>query len=443
MNNILKKSSYYEVFVESFFDHDNDGIGDIKGLQNKLSTISQIGFTYCLIHNIFYENENSYDFYKLKKELGEEDDIENLCKKAKEIRMKIILDFSFRDLIKSYKIDIFKDEFLDIISYWKNKGVKGIRLNDVDLFFERFGDNSSSILKEIKSFCEENKLIFIIGVRDISLIDDENLSDIVYISNINSIIEKNNYRKYYELLDKLQKNTEEKYIHYGIDLTNLSYPRLSDKILDDEDESHDFMKALYILLFSLKTLPFVFQGEEIEARSEYYIDIAKINDKKIKASYKSLKNKDLSEDDIIKKIKKTTSLSSKLPLRWEMTDLGGFSKVENYYGSMVNYNNSYKEDLKNLNSFLYYIHELIMMRKINSIYGLGSYEKIYFDESAYIFKRFFKDEEFMVLVNLSDDFVLIDEKIAEEIKDAEIILNNKRDFEPEALDVYQALILKL
>lgn len=443
MNNILKKSSYYEVFVKSFFDYDNDGIGDIKGLQNKLSTISQIGFTYCLIHNVFYEDGDKVDFYKLKDHLGKIEDIESLCKKAKEIRIKIILDFDFSKLFKENGKDDFKDEFKKIISFWKSKGVKGLRVQNSDLVFKNFGKESRPILKEMREFCEENKMVFILGLSDISLVDDKEICEIVYVDNINQMIEKNAYKKFFESLDRLQTNTLEKDIHYGIDLTNLTYPRLIDKVLGDEDESHVFMKALYMLLFSLKTLPFVYQGEEIEARSEYYLDISGINDENIQNKYKKLKESGKSEDETIDIIKKTTNLSTKLPLRWEESELGGFSKVENYYGSMVNYNNSYKEDLKNLDSFLYYLHELIMMRKLNSVYGLGSYEKIYLDESVYIFKRTYKDEEYIILVNLSDDFFLIDEKIAEEIKDAEIILNNSNDFEPEALDVYQALILKL
>lgn len=443
MNNILKKSSYYEVFAESFFDYDNDGIGDIKGLQNKLSTISQIGFTYCLIHNVFYEDKEKLDFYKVKNHLGDIEDIESLCKKAKEIRIKIILDFDFAKLFKEYGEDDFKEEIKNIISFWKSKGIKGLRLQNSDLLFETFGKESKCFLKEIKDYCDENKMVFILGLSDVSLVDDKEISEIVYVDNINQMIKKNDYKKFFETLDKLQTNTEKKDIHYGIDLTNLSYPRLIDKVLGDEEESHEFMKALYILLFSLKTLPFVYQGEEIEAKSEYYLDISEINDESIQNEYKKLKESGKNEEEIVDIIKKTTNLSTKLPLRWEESELGGFSKVENYYGSMVNYNNSYKEDLKNLDSFLYYLHELIMMRKLNSIYGLGSYEKIYFDESAYIFKRTYKDEEYMILVNLSDDFFLIDEEISEEIKDAEIIINNSKDFEPEALDVYQALILKL
>ena len=434
MENKEKKSAYYEVYTKAFKDSNGDGIGDIKGLRSKLSMINQIGFNYLLIRDLF--NENSKDFKNINKYLGQPSDIKDLCKKAKEFRMKIILDFDSKTLYKN--LDNFLDNFTDIIKYWKDMGIKGIRLTGADFLFEK---GLKKDLKKIEETCKKEELIFILGLKNQDL--GKGVSDFVYIEDINAYIKRNQYQKLYEYLDKLQKDMENEGINYGVNFTNLSYPRLVDKILDEDEESVSLIKAFYIMLFSLKTIPFVFQGEEIQAKSEYNINIDEINDDDIKRTYKDLKNEGLSEDDAVRKIKKTTNFSTKTPLRWDESSLGGFSENKNYYGILVNKNNSFKQELKDIDSFLYYLNDLIMKRKINSAYGLGDYEKISIDESAYIYKRSYKDDEYIVLVNLSDDFYLVDEDIAQIIEGGEVLINNKRDFEPEVLDIYQALVIKL
>lgn len=434
MENKEKKSAYYEVYTKAFKDSNEDGIGDIRGLKSKLSMINQIGFNYILIADLF--DKNTKDFTKIKDFLGKSEDIKDLSKKAKEFRMKIIIDFDGESLYEN--LDKIKTDFIEIIKYWKDKAVKGIRITGADFLLKKGLDDD---LKKIKEFCDGENLLFILGLQNKDY--GKGITDFAYIENINSYIKRNSYKDFYEILDSLQEDMENGDINYGLNFTNLSYPRLVDKVLDEEEESVSLIKAFYIMLFSLKTIPFVFQGEEIQAKSEYNIDIEKINDEDIKKTYKSLKDDGLSHDEAIKKIKKTTNFSTKTPLRWDESSLGGFSDLENYYGILVNKNNSFKQELKDIDSFLYYLNELIMKRKINSAYGLGSYEKISLDESAYIYKRSYKDDDYIVLVNLSDDFYLVDEDIGKEIEDGEVLINNKKDFEPEVLDIYQALVIKL
>lgn len=434
MENKEKKSAYYEVYTKAFKDSNKDGIGDIRGLKSKLSMINQIGFNYILIADLF--DKNTKDFTKIKDFLGKSEDIKDLSKKAKEFRMKIIIDFDGESLYEN--LDKIKTDFIEIIKYWKDKAVKGIRITGADFLLKKgLGED----LKKIKDFCDGENLLFILGLQNKDY--GKGITDFAYIENINSYIKRNAYKDFYEILDSLQKDMENGDINYGLNFTNLSYPRLVDKVLDEEEESVSLIKAFYIMLFSLKTIPFVFQGEEIQAKSEYNIDIEKINDEDIKKTYKSLKDDGLNHDEAIKKIKKTTNFSTKTPLRWDESSLGGFSDLENYYGILVNKNNSFKQELKDIDSFLYYLNELIMKRKINSAYGLWSYEKISLDESAYIYKRSYKDDDYIVLVNLSDDFYLVDEDISKEIEDGEVLINNKKDFEPEVLDIYQALVIKL
>src|SRR5699024_5875858 len=100
------------------------------------------------------------------------------------------------------------------------------------------------------------------------------------------------------------------------------------------------------------------QGTEIEAKSDYSIDMDDIKDQKIQALYKSFLEEGLDHEKALDKLKKTTNFTAKIPLRWDDSGLGRFSEVKNYYGTMVRYENNYKEYMKHSDSFFFYMYNI-------------------------------------------------------------------------------------
>ena len=430
------KSTYYEVYPESFVDSNKDGIGDLEGVKTKLTIISQLGANYLLINKIFEEKEDkTTDFYKIKKAIGEKSDLENLVNKAKELRLKVILDIDSEDLEKTFA-DKLTDGLKEVLKYWQEIGIRGIRLKKIERLI-----NIDEALKEIKNLTDALGLMLIGEFENLEKID-EGLVDLAYISKANRLInEKNSYKEFYELVDKVQNLSET--IPCGMDIDNYDGGRIIEKILGHDEEARPLSEALATLLFSLKSIPFIYQGSEVEAKSEYFVDMNGISDKKIKAIYNSYLEEGNDKEEAFNRIKRETNFSSKIPLRWDESILGRFSEVKNYYGTMVHTDNNYKEYLKHGDSFFYFLYETIMLRKRKSAFGLGEYEKLYIDESVYAYKRTYKDQSYVTLVNLTDDFYEIDEKITEIIKDGMVIQNNNPDYDPEILDAYQAVIIEL
>lgn len=443
MQNKELKSTYYQVYLESFLDSNDDGIGDINGLASKMSILGQVGFNYVFVSKIFGKKDGKTDFSQINPILGDEKAIVNLYWKAKKNRIKIILDFESKDLIESFGQDNFIDEFEKIIKKYHELGIRGLRILEADYLKEIYQDKFEEILKSLRQICLDQEILFVGEISDLALIKYDSLLDMVYYSKASDLIEKNSYGKFYKLLDSLQNNIKDKDIHYGLDFTNTSYPRLMDKILGETGDTLALSKALAIMMITMGIVPIFYQGEEIEAKAEYEIDIDKIKDSEIKEAYEKFLESGLSKEEAIEKTKRETNLSSKLPMRWDSTALGGFSKVENYYGDMVNLDNNYKDYLKDADSFIFYLNELIMLRKRESAFGLGDYEKIFLDDSVYVYKKSYKDTSYLILINLTDDFYELDEKISAMMEDGEVILNNNQDYEPEILDAYQALLIKL
>ena len=434
------KTTYYEVYPKSFVDSNADGIGDLEGLRSKLTILSQLGANYILLNQIFAKKDGKVDFYQVDEEIGSLEDAGRICEKGKYIRVKTLLDFEAKDLLAAYG-DGLKEEMAKLLKYWDEVGIKGVRIKNLDVFCRESQKFGEEIISEIRTLTTELGLIFIGGFDKVYEKFKDKV-DMVYFSKANSQVkEKNFYKDFYEFLDMAQTLSEE--IPVGLDFENFTSPRLIEKILNYDEEARPLTEALATMLFTLKTAPFIYQGTEIEAKSEYDIDMDAISDFKIKKIYENYIEEGFNQEEAINKVKKESNFSAKIPLRWDESSLGKFSEVENYYGTMVQYDNNYKEYLKHADSFFFYMYDIIMLRKRESIYGLGDYELLSIDDSLYAYKRTYKDKTHVILINLSNDFYEIEEKITDLIKDGKVIKNNNHDYDPEILDSYQAVIIEL
>lgn len=92
-----QKEVIYQIYPRSFKDTNNDGVGDIKGIIEKLPYLNSLGITMVWICPIFKSPmvDNGYDIsdYKdINSEFGSLDDLETLLNKAKQYDIKVMLD---------------------------------------------------------------------------------------------------------------------------------------------------------------------------------------------------------------------------------------------------------------------------------------------------------------------------------------------------------------
>ncbi len=89
----------YIIYPESFSDGNNDGIGDLIGIKNKLPYLSELGINLIWICPIFASPmvDNGYDvsdFYSINPRYGTMEDFSALIAKAHELGIKVILDLT-------------------------------------------------------------------------------------------------------------------------------------------------------------------------------------------------------------------------------------------------------------------------------------------------------------------------------------------------------------
>lgn len=198
----INSSVFYEIFVHSFYDSNNDGIGDLNGVTMKLDYLEELGMKGIWLMPIMpsptYHKYDVTDYMNVDKAYGSLDDFKNLIESANEHHIDVILDlvvnhtssqhpwfidakkhvlsntcnetkycdyYNFFEerkpnttqLGNSYYESVFWEEMPDlnldneevrkeiekIVHFWLDLGVKGFRLDATTHYYE--GNNAKNI----------------------------------------------------------------------------------------------------------------------------------------------------------------------------------------------------------------------------------------------------------------------------------------------------------
>ncbi|WP_048345807.1 alpha,alpha-phosphotrehalase [Limosilactobacillus mucosae] len=99
MNNLGQKV-IYQIYPKSFYDSNNDGIGDLPGIIQKLDYIKKLNIDMIWFNPFFVspQHDNGYDianYYEIDSRFGTMADFEELVAKLKEINVGVMLDMVF------------------------------------------------------------------------------------------------------------------------------------------------------------------------------------------------------------------------------------------------------------------------------------------------------------------------------------------------------------
>lgn len=91
-------ASFYQIYPRSFKDNNNDGIGDLRGIAEKLDYLKDVGITATWLSPIYKSPNIDYgydisDFCDIGEEYGTMEDFDYLITRSKETGVKVIMDF--------------------------------------------------------------------------------------------------------------------------------------------------------------------------------------------------------------------------------------------------------------------------------------------------------------------------------------------------------------
>ncbi len=88
----------YHIYVPSFSDSDGDGMGDLRGVSQKIEYLKDLGVNTIYLSPIFKSSNFDWgydvtDFYSIHPQFGTWDDLDKIIRKAHANRMHVLLDF--------------------------------------------------------------------------------------------------------------------------------------------------------------------------------------------------------------------------------------------------------------------------------------------------------------------------------------------------------------
>lgn len=92
-----KEAVFYQIYPRSFYDTNDDGIGDLRGIIEKLDYLKELGVTALWLSPIYDSpnDDNGYDirdYQAIMKEFGTMEDFDELLEKVHKKDMKLIMD---------------------------------------------------------------------------------------------------------------------------------------------------------------------------------------------------------------------------------------------------------------------------------------------------------------------------------------------------------------
>ena len=93
----LNNSVFYQVYPQSFYDSNGDGIGDLQGLISKLDYIKELGCNAIWLNPVYDSPfmDAGYDvrnYYKIAPRYGTNDDAKRLFEEVHKRDMKLLMD---------------------------------------------------------------------------------------------------------------------------------------------------------------------------------------------------------------------------------------------------------------------------------------------------------------------------------------------------------------
>ncbi len=127
--------NWYEIFVYSFYDSDNDGIGDLNGVTKKLDYIKDLGFNGIWLMPIHpsptYHKYDVKDYYAVDPAYGTLDDLKTLIDEAHKRDIHVILDLVINHSAAAHPW------FAEACDYIRENGAPGGKYGDYYNFSEQ------------------------------------------------------------------------------------------------------------------------------------------------------------------------------------------------------------------------------------------------------------------------------------------------------------------
>lgn len=480
----MENKIIYQIYPKSFLDTNGDGIGDIQGVIRKLDYFKQLSVDYLWLTPVMKspQKDNGYDisdYYQIDPIFGTNEDYLELIKLAKEKNLDIMIDlvlnhisiehkwfqsvlkgeteyidyfiwtntpndlecafggsaWKWCDIVGKYYLHLFDETQIDLnwhnpnvrneiykmVNYWIDLGVKGFRLDVIDLIAKEPENKITSRGPKFKEYLSElvdntfkgdcltvGECWNFAPEDTLEVTGESGLTQVFHFSHVNWIYPKWVAKNITldELGDKIECWQNNPNVIDTLVLNNHDLPRMQSYWFGDNNSDNYFQSTLIFTLNSiLRGNTYIYQGEEIGMTNNFNLELDKLNDVEAINKAKRLIDEGKSKEDVIELMRRVSRDNARTPFQWDDSEFAGFSKTKPWLDLNPNYNIiNYHQDVNNEHSVLEYYKKIIRFRKENYYLFSGN---IKVSNEQKVLKV--ENDNFKVLLNLNDSEVKCEE----------------------------------
>ncbi len=185
---------------------------------------------------------------------------------------------------------------------------------------------------------------------------------------------------------------------------NHDVPRVVSKWGDTKDYWYQSATAIATMYFMMQGTPFIYQGQELGMTNTQFKSIDDFDCIHAKNQYRQLERKGLQKTEIIDTLSIIARDNARTPMQWNSELNGGFSTGQPWLALNPNYvaiNADHQQS--DPGSILSFYKQLIQLRKSDPTLIYGNCDLLLKDDpQIYAYSRKLDNEEFLVIVNMSD-----------------------------------------
>ncbi|MEC5239175.1 alpha,alpha-phosphotrehalase [Bacillus mycoides] len=526
------KSVVYQIYPKSFNSYYNKETGDIKGVTEKLDYLKELGVDYIWLTPIYRspQNDNGYDvsdYYSIDPSYGTMEEFEELLKEAKVRDIEIMLDivvnhsstehkwfkeakedknspyrnyyiwrdeknnwqskfggsaWKYDEKTEQYFLHLFdetqadlnweneklREEVYDMMRFWLEKGVKGFRLDVINLISkdQRFlsdegttatsdgrkyytdGPRVHEYLQEMSQNVFEGKDVITVGEMSSTTIDncikysnpERNELSMTFSFHHLKVDYPNgdkwtkadfDFIKLKEIMSNWQIEMQKGGGWNALFWCNHDQPRIVSRFGDDEKYRNESAKMLATAMHMLQGTPYIYQGEEIGMTNPKFESIEQYRDVESLNIYDIKLEEGLSKKEIIGILKQKSRDNSRTPMQWNEEVNSGFTTSTPWISVAENFKEiNVEKALEDRESVFYHYKKLIEFRKKYDVLTEGKYAILDGNHpSIWAYTRTVNNEVLLVINNFYGEEITYSVPVHVQLDGMkqEVLLSNYKD----------------
>lgn len=528
-----KEAIVYQIYPKSFNDTNGDGIGDIRGIIEKIPYLKELGVNTVWLSPCFPSpnDDNGYDisdYRGIAPEYGTLDEFKEMLRIMHQNGIRLLLDlvvnhtsdehewfiksrssvdndyrdyYIWRDPVDGkepngwtsafggsaweldeatgqYYLHLFskkqpdlnwenervRQEIADMVNYWLDMGVDGFRCDVINYiskdFSSPYGGGSGPRLHEFlhelheRSFGPHKALTvgetWGLTPEKVLILTGEERKELTMSFQFEHLLlgrinddkfdpEPVDVTKFVDILAKWEVGLKDDGFPVLV-MENHDQPRALSRFGDPEKYPFESATMLAMLLYGMRGVPFIFQGQELGLKNPIFESIEEYRDIETINAYKEIKATDrFTEKELLDKMQFGSRDNARVPICWDDSENGGFTSGTPWIKSFYYNGCSASEQENDENSVLNFYRKLLKLRASEPIITDGVFTLLYNSDGVSIYKMSDENGSIFVATNFTENEKALPSDIP---GNARLLISNYNEV-GKALKPYQSIWYKV